>query len=919
MGEGQNDDTAAKPADALRYWGKARSRSPGGPWFHPLPYHSLDVAAVMAVLCTSPWGRRLIEPLGPAAARWLPCIAALHDLGKFARGFQNLAAHADPRLVPRDPRYRYGAGVRHDSLGLLAWRAVRAGLAPWLHAPDSDAWEGWMACAVGHHGQPPKLSHGGLAMHAQTYFAPDDLAAAAAFAEAAAALLVGGQPIRLDALPRAVRAAHSWAIAGLFVLADWLGSNQRHFQYVDQAMPLEAYWRRHALPGAEAAVQAAGLVHCEPSPFAGPAALFAHLDAPTPLQALAATVPLAPGPQLFILEDVTGAGKTEAALILAQRLMAAGAAHGLYFGLPTMATANQMFRRVGPVHRKLFADGARPNLVLAHGSRHLVDDFRVLPAAPADRDYLPDEPSASGSCSAWLGDSSKKALLAEVGVGTLDQALLAVLRVRHQSLRMLGLAGKVLVLDEVHAFFAGAPYTGALLRALLRAHAQQGGSAILLSATLPAAQRHDFVNAFRDGAGHDELELPPDEPRYPLLTHEHGADGPSDLHAVASRPEVSRTVGVEFLHDEEAVLALIREAARAGRAVVWIRNTVDDAREAWQRLRETAGLDPERITLFHSRYALADRLAIEDRVLDLLGSGSTAAMRRGQIVVATAVLEVGLDIDADVLVCDHAPIDALLQRAGRLHRHVRDAAGDRAPSNGRPPPVLHVLAPVWADEPDAGWYARSFRRAAKVYRDAGRLWLTQRVLRAAGGWCMPGDARRLIEGVYGPEAEATIPKALEKAHFEVEGQGLAEQTQAGLNGLELDRGYSRQSGRWDDEDHVPTRLTEDTAEVVLLRHAPGDTLAAWAAGHPHSWDASTVKVPERVFRQAAADWQSADAPALEALRAAEPRLQYSQLLVLRPDPGRPGIWRAEGEGAGGRALEVRYDAVAGWRTGPADA
>lgn len=400
MGERLNDGVAAKPADPLRYWGKARSQSPGGPWFHPLPYHGLDVAAVMAVLCASPWGRRPIEPLGTAAGRWLPFIAALHDLGKFARGFQNLAAHSDPRLVPRDPRCRYGDGVRHDSLGLLAWRAVRAGLAPWLHASDSDAWEGWMACAVGHHGQPPKLSHGGQAMHAQMYFAPDDLGAAAAFAEAAAALLVGEQPIRLDALPRAVRAAYSWSIAGLFVLADWLGSNQRHFPYVDEAMPLEAYWERHALPGAQAAVLAAGLVHCEPSPFAGPRALFDHLDTPTPLQALAANVPLAPGPQLFILEDVTGAGKTEAALILAQRLMASGAAQGLYFGLPTMATANQMFRRVGPVHRRLFADGARPNLVLAHGSRHLVDDFRVLPAAPADRDYLPDEPSASGSCSA---------------------------------------------------------------------------------------------------------------------------------------------------------------------------------------------------------------------------------------------------------------------------------------------------------------------------------------------------------------------------------------------------------------------------------------------------------------------------------------------------------------------------------------
>ncbi|WP_238947405.1 hypothetical protein [Vandammella animalimorsus] len=167
---------------------------------------------------------------------------------------------------------------------------------------------------------------------------------------------------------------------------------------------------------------------------------------------------------MFVLEDVTGAGKTEAALMLTQRLMQAGRADGLYFALPSMATANQMYQRVGQVYRRLYTDEAAPSLVLAHGARQLLADFRDSVLQPReqaeDGRYAPDERSASLQCNAWLADHRKKALLAEVGVGTLDQALLAVLPARHQSLRLLGLCGKVLLIDEVHAY---APYMMALL------------------------------------------------------------------------------------------------------------------------------------------------------------------------------------------------------------------------------------------------------------------------------------------------------------------------------------------------------------------------------------------------------------------------------------------------------------------------
>jgi CRISPR-associated endonuclease/helicase Cas3 len=134
-----------------------------------------------------------------------------------------------------------------------------------------------------------------------------------------------------------------------------------------------------------------------------------------------------------VVEEVTGGGKTEAALILAHRMMERGQASGLFVALPTMATANAMFERVQAVYGRLFAHGPRPSIVLAHSKSHL--DLR-LEETKVDGGEQP--PTASRQCAAWLSDSRKKALLAHVGVGTIDQALMAVLPLNHQSLRLWG-------------------------------------------------------------------------------------------------------------------------------------------------------------------------------------------------------------------------------------------------------------------------------------------------------------------------------------------------------------------------------------------------------------------------------------------------------------------------------------------------
>jgi len=908
----------------FRYWGKASPDPTQGPAYHLLPYHCLDVAA--AGLCLLRQRSFGLESLAKASGLTLEQLFLLqtffkanHDLGKFARGFQNLVPDMSPALVPSISRFAYGGDVRHDTLGWIAWQCgVTDALADSkLPKASHGAWAQWFLAMAGHHGEPPreifKGSHPITSLKAN-YFHDDDLIAAAEFSRDVADLLLPNDlPAPNSAFKKVVK-AHSWRLAGLTVLADWIGSSQSFFPYQSDPMPLADYWQTHALPQAARAVAACGLGLAPIRDFTGSADLFDYLHEPTPLQGFAATTPLENGPQLFVLEDVTGAGKTEAALILAHRLMARGQGSGIYFGLPSMATSNQMYRRVGDVFRRFFAGGAHPSLVLAHGARHLVEEFEasILPPQTDDLDYGKGEASAGGACVAWLADSNKKALLAEVGVGTLDQALLAIMPARHQSLRLLGLAGKILILDEVHAFDA---YTGRLLQILLEAHAQQGGSAILLSATLPAELRADLVGSFQRGLGirvDGATEADPLATPYPLATW---ASQTLHTQALATRPQVMRHLPVRFVHSEEAVHDLIRAAVAAGQCVCWIRNTVDDARDAWSALSQTEWMAPERLMLFHSRYTLADRLHIENAALDAFGKASGAELRRGRVLIATQVIEQSVDIDADLMISDLAPIDLLIQRAGRLHRHLRDAQGNPAARDSRLAPVLHVFAPEFEDAPKADWHSCLFRRAAYVYPDTGRLWLTQKVLMEQGAIRMPDGARLLIESVYGQDADSRIPAELLDATDRQMGRALGDYSLARTNALQLDMGYCRDSGSWDAEEKTPTRLGEDDRDFVLLR-VTTEGLKPWAASHAHPWAASTVKIAARKLDRLAPAWEQTYAQALSELREKHRALRYASLLPVQAEGS---VWRADGLDNKGRPVTVHYDPMLGLLTGSGNA
>lgn len=908
----------------FNYWGKADPNYQGEQKWHPLVYHCLDVAAVgfeylnqETTFCD--WICTQLQCDSTDGKKWVAFWLSLHDLGKFSEAFQSQKSELFEALQGRKPDPEKSYTERHDSLGQWLWCDYLTDQViedSWFGSSTESRMTGldsWMRAVTGHHGQPPKVLP--AFCNISDYYFKQDKKAALAFVSAMRELLLSQSAETLPAALDAVKFEHvsqalSWWLAGIAVLADWLGSNTHYFPYQPAVMSLEEYWQ-HACQRAKKALKDSGVTPQRIIASYTFTDLFKNISTPSPLQQWAIHTEISGEPQIFLLEDVTGAGKTEAALMLAYRLMAKGAAQGFFIALPTMATSNAMYDRTAHFYQKLFAGNA--NLVLAHGNRQLVENFAksVLPSSGAEDDLEQQDETASARCTAWLADHNKRALLSQAGVGTIDQALLSVLHSKHQSLRLLGLFNKVLIVDEVHACDA---YMQGVLEVLLEFHARAGGSVILLSATLPSHMKQALLDAYAKGRNNLCQTIRQNLP-YPLATTWHALCTQPIDNALGTRDAVKRTVTIDYHHQQSKVVAMINDALASGQCVCWIRNTVTDATEAFALF--SGCLPQEKLTLFHARFALDDRLMKESDVTTTFGPDSDASKRSGRLVISTQVIEQSLDVDFDLLVSDLAPIDRLIQRAGRLRRHNRDAFGNRL-ANGEPDqrgaPLMVVFGPAWSAEPAVHWFKTAFPKATGVYPDHAQLWLTAKALQV-GKFTMPDDARTLIEGVFGDASN--IPQGLQQNNLTVQGQQMAEASHAKSNALNFANGYKRGDVMdWWSEAKTPSRLGEASINVVLARWE-GEQLLPWAQRSSHAWAYSTVRVAERLLASVP---QPEDSTQLQEFLRITDQLpskgKWSILLAL--EQTKNGCWQAQawsGESLG-RPAQLRlweYDGEMGLR------
>lgn len=712
----------------FHYWGKADEKYVGGTSWHPLAYHCLDVSSVAATWWdASPIVQRNFlasfnYPDSQQLRAWVIFFVALHDLGKFDVRFQLKALEAlaaawrplakeDHGLSVRDI-----AGFDHGWAG-MAWANQEYRQWGKRDDPGRDIWERWqpwLAAVTGHHGDFYTPSMPGLKLDTDETIIDRDRNARSEFVSALAGLFL--QPAALspqDLPPTCSPSAQSW-LAGFCAVCDWVGSNTEAFDYQGPNAALAAYFdtRIKEVRGNNV-LHRFGLLG-EATAYKGVSALLKSNELPRGIQIEVDTLPATPG--LTLIEAPTGSGKTEAALAYAWRLLDQGIADSIVFALPTQATANAMLTRVEVFAVQLFGSA---NIVLAHGKRNFNEAFQRL-ALSGRRTTAQGKTEAGAQCAAWLASSRKRVFLGQIGVCTVDQVLLSVLPVRHKFVRGFGLNKAVLIVDEVHAYDA---YMHGLLGEVLRRQKATGGSAILLSATLPAGVRAKLLGAW--GAS-GVSEAP-----YPALWHAiEGMAGcitvPDDQRP-AHREVATECLKLPGAFPDGAVIGRIIAAAESGALVAVVMNLVNDAQRLARLLRGKTTLP---VDVFHARYRFTDRQDKEKRVCD--NYGRMASRTSGRILVATQVVEQSLDLDFDWMLTQICPVDLLFQRLGRLHRH------ERSRSAGFELPRCTVLSVEGED----------YDLHKLIYGNTRVLWRTEQLLVTADSIVFPEAYRDWIEKVY---------------------------------------------------------------------------------------------------------------------------------------------------------------------------
>ncbi|WKR21191.1 CRISPR-associated helicase Cas3' [Actinomyces israelii] len=870
----------ALSARARSVWAKFGYDPESDHWL-PLWLHLLDAAALAEHLAgrwLAPTTRDLIErELAGSASDLSPTeeflllaswVAGVHDIGKCTPAFSCQVGKLDDRMKE--------VGLRHEQIDPLERRRVPHALAGhlilrswltgehgWGHGPANA-----LASVVGaHHGIPPTKAALTNELSGHEHLLGDD-----AWAAARRELLdlvtarTGAEPLLPGWAKRRWSQPFLVELSGLVIVADWIASTEAYFPL----LPLDDDGARLLAPGAHAGRAAAGLSRLEiPAPWrprddgADPDSLLAgRFDLPAGARATdvqARTLAAARAmelPGLLVVEESTGGGKTEAALMAAEVLAARTGRAGVLFALPTQATTDAMFsRELSWLERieEAYAAGGAPSdfaVQLLHGRARLNEEARPLrrrgyeirdrllgslggqEGAPRPAGIGWDEEEARGgqplgaaarrradlAILSWF-NGRKKAMLSDFVVTTVDHLLFGAMRSPHLAMRHLGLSRKVVVVDEVHSY---STYMNVYLDRALTWLAFYGVPVVLLSATLSEARCTALVDAYRRGLRLAAGERVPRRPAPEALR----TPFPCLVTAGRERTEVvptsasgrRSTVRVRRL-TRDALVPLLTESLADGGCALVVRNTVRRAQETYELLRETFGED---VSLNHARFTIRDRLAKDDDLRRRFGPPRARPSRPHRaIVVATQVVEQSLDVDFDLLVSDLAPIDLVLQRMGRLHRHER-----RRPVRLTTPTCYVDWLPATAsDDPAVEAGAKAIYGEQDMLMSAAAL---DRVLGGPGIVTVPDDVHDLIEAVYGTDApvpprwQGAVAQARQehdvqrkKKHDAAKAFLLEEPERAGARTSLIGWLHTTASDS-EDKGRAQVRDGEDSLEVILL-------------------------------------------------------------------------------------------------------
>lgn len=755
MSEKTHNSNNKRVNEAL--WAKKKEEQ-GALYWLPLAQHledTKDIAGLLWEHWLSDGQRTFIEDSLDTKSQGLGknlllFLAAVHDIGKATPAFQTMSGFSRDKdlnacLLEKLERAGFD-GI--STLSLQSPKSTRHAIAGEYLLSTYGVGDDIGSIIGAHHGKPVDImeEYKCLKSYTANYFQAEDRESTVYQKWDKAqqdiftwALATSGFNDPQD-LPT-IRQPAQVLLLGLLIMADWIASNEDYFPLFAIGNEIIVNPVRRSQAGFKKWKKGdTWKAECDADFTAIYKTRFRFI--PNNVQAVfAETVAGVENPGIFIFEAPMGIGKTEAALVACEQLASQTGRSGIFFGLPTQATSDGIFPRIESWLHSINSDtGDNLQLRLSHGKAYLNERFLSL----ARNINADDAGNGSVIVNEWFS-GKKTASLDDFVVGTVDQFLLSALKQKHLALRHLGFSRKVVVIDEVHAYDA---YMNQYLMEAIRWMGAYGVPVVILSATLPEAKRIELLKHYMLGMGKEWTKAERAERNqvlkitaYPLITYNDG----EEVYQVRDFAKIeNKRVQVVRL-DEDRLIDTVSHMISEGGIVGIVVNTVRRAQKIARQLVAVFG--EEQVELFHSGFIATARKQKEQNLLEMIGKNARRPFSK--IIVGTQVIEQSLDIDFDVMISDLAPMDLLLQRIGRLHRHFKT----KRPSQ-HAAPILYVLGTnedmVFAEGSSA------------VYGDY-LLARTQYFLPDTIN--MPADISILVQKVYSEEVEVALPDDLSEKYL----------------------------------------------------------------------------------------------------------------------------------------------------------